>query len=100
MKVRLTKKLAGQIDGIDLSGRHVGETIDLPSREARMLLAEQWAAPERRHRQESALNGRRDEDPRLVDRRGSPEYVCRSSSHDSSTESPAGRNPSRARDTE
>lgn len=43
MKVRLTRKLADFIDDIDLSRRKVGEIIDLPQREARILIAEGWA---------------------------------------------------------
>jgi len=48
MKVRLTKKLAEEIDGVDLSHRRAGEIFDLPPQEARLLVAEDWAAPERR----------------------------------------------------
>jgi hypothetical protein len=43
MKVRLTKKFAEMLDGIDLSARHVGEVFDLPASEARLIVAEQWA---------------------------------------------------------
>ena len=45
MKVRLTKKLAEMIDGIDLSGRHVGDVMNLPKSEAQLIIAEQWAEP-------------------------------------------------------
>lgn len=62
MKVRLTKKLAHMIDGIDLGEHTVGETLDLPPRHASLLLAEEWAAPERRLRTESITNGRRADD--------------------------------------
>lgn len=48
MRVRLTRKLAAELDGIDLSLHHVGDTIDLPTREARTLIAEGWAERERR----------------------------------------------------
>jgi hypothetical protein len=48
MRVRLVRKLAQKIDGIDLQGREVGDTLDLPSIEAGILIAEEWAAPERR----------------------------------------------------
>jgi hypothetical protein len=47
MKVLLTKKLAECIDGVDLSDYQVGDVLDLPARQARLLLAEQWAE---RHR--------------------------------------------------
>ena len=49
MRVRLTRKLADEVDGIDLSGHVVGETFDLPTPDARMLMAEGWAQRERRH---------------------------------------------------
>jgi hypothetical protein len=48
MQVRLTRKLAEQIDGIDLSNQTVGDVFDLPERKARMLVAEGWAVIERR----------------------------------------------------
>ena len=41
--VRLTRKLAESIDGIDLSNRQVGDVILLPSYSARLLIAEGWA---------------------------------------------------------
>jgi hypothetical protein len=43
MKVRLTRKFADLINGIDLSRAHTGETLDLTQREAEILLAEGWA---------------------------------------------------------
>jgi hypothetical protein len=43
MKVRLTKKLAEMLDGIDLSTHFVGEVFDLSASEARLIIAEQWA---------------------------------------------------------
>ena len=48
MRVRLTRRLAEQIDGIDLSHHHVGETFDLSTRNARLLIAEGWGEPDRR----------------------------------------------------
>src|SRR5262245_13277532 len=48
MKVRLLRKLAECIDGVDLSRRQVGEVFDLSRAEARLLIAEQWAEPARR----------------------------------------------------
>ena len=50
MKVRLTKKYAERIDDVDLSGHRVGDVMDLPPREGLLLVAEQWAIPERRDR--------------------------------------------------
>jgi hypothetical protein len=43
MLVRLTRKLADMIDGIDLSGYKVGELLQLPVHEAKLLIAERWA---------------------------------------------------------
>lgn len=43
--VRLTRKFAEQIDGVDLSRNRVGDLLDLPVRDARMLILEGWAAP-------------------------------------------------------
>lgn len=43
MKVRLTRKFADLINGIDLSKAHTGETLELSQREAELLLAEGWA---------------------------------------------------------
>lgn len=48
MRVRLTRKLAQEIDGIDLSSHDVGDVVDLPAPKARLLIAEKWAVPERR----------------------------------------------------
>jgi hypothetical protein len=45
MRVRLIKKLADIIDGVDLRGRSVGDLLILKPREAKLLIAEQWAVP-------------------------------------------------------
>jgi hypothetical protein len=45
MRIQLTRKLANRINGVDLSERHVGDIIELPPREADVLLAEEWARP-------------------------------------------------------
>ncbi len=45
MRVRLTRKFAEAIDGIDLSRHCVGDFIDLPQHDADLLLAEGWALP-------------------------------------------------------
>jgi hypothetical protein len=45
MRVRLIKKFADIIDGVDLRGRSVGDLLNLKPREAKLLLAEQWAVP-------------------------------------------------------
>jgi hypothetical protein len=59
MKVRLTRKLADRIDGIDLVGRHPGDLLDLPPEDAWLLVAEHWAIPERRQHQSKTLMRRR-----------------------------------------
>jgi len=46
MRVRLTRKLAECIDGVDLAGHTVGDVLDLMDRDALCLLAEGWAVPE------------------------------------------------------
>lgn len=45
MRVRLIRKFAPFIDGIDVSAHGVGDVIDMPAREARTLIAEGWAEP-------------------------------------------------------
>lgn len=47
MRVRLTRKFADRIDGVNLDGYQVGEVLDLPPTEARLLLIEEWAVAER-----------------------------------------------------
>jgi hypothetical protein len=62
MKVRLTKKYAERLDDIDLSGRNVGDWLDLPQIEARLLVAEEWAMPERRAHHDATSFRRRAND--------------------------------------
>ena len=45
MQIRLTRKFADAIDGIDLSRHYVGELIELPRHDGDMLIAEGWASP-------------------------------------------------------
>jgi hypothetical protein len=47
MQIRLTRKLASYLDGIDLSDAREGDVIELPRREAELLIAERWALPYR-----------------------------------------------------
>lgn len=44
MRIRLTRKLADCIDGVDLSHYSVGDVLDLPTWEAQLLIAEEWAS--------------------------------------------------------
>ena len=51
LAVRLTRKLADMVDGIDLSASRVGDVLYLPWRGACLLIAEGWAEMiERRYR--------------------------------------------------
>jgi hypothetical protein len=50
VRVRLTRKLAEQIDGIDLSNYAVGDVMELSERKGRLLVAEGWGEEERRER--------------------------------------------------
>jgi hypothetical protein len=45
MQIRLTRKLAESIDGVDLSHDEVGKVIDVPLHDAQMLIAEGWGSP-------------------------------------------------------
>jgi len=45
VKVRITKKFAEFIDGVDLTDSRVGDVIDVPVTDASLLLAERWAVP-------------------------------------------------------
>jgi hypothetical protein len=45
MWVRLTRKLAAILDGIDVSDWCIGEVFDLPILHAQLLIAEGWAEP-------------------------------------------------------
>jgi hypothetical protein len=43
MWIRLTRKLADFLDGVDVSTRQVGEVFELPVLQAHLLIAEGWA---------------------------------------------------------
>ena len=61
MLVRLVRKLADNLDGIDVSGYREGDVLDLPAGRAALLIAEQWAVPFRsreRRRKASIVNER------------------------------------------
>jgi hypothetical protein len=45
MQIRLTRKLADYLDGIDLSDCLEGDVLDAPRRQAELLIAEGWARP-------------------------------------------------------
>jgi hypothetical protein len=50
VKVRLTKKLALRMDGVDVSAHRVGDILELSPEKARVLVAEDWATTEERRR--------------------------------------------------
>ena len=43
LRVRLTRRLAECVDGIDLSERRVGDVLDLSPHDGELLIAEGWA---------------------------------------------------------
>ena len=45
MKIRLTRKLADSIDGVDLSRGKVGKVINVKRHDAQLLIAEGWGLP-------------------------------------------------------
>lgn len=45
MRVRLIRKLANSLNGVDLKKVRVGEVVDMSNSEASMLIAEGWAEP-------------------------------------------------------
>ena len=48
MRVWLKKKYAEKLDGVDLRRYMPGDAVDLKPSEARLLIAEGWAYPDRR----------------------------------------------------
>lgn len=57
MRVRLIRKLADTVDGIDLSHCTVGDLIDLAELQARIMIAERWAVFARRAADRMASTG-------------------------------------------
>lgn len=43
MQVRLTRRLANHVNGVDLTLRSVGDVIDVSPQDGEMLVAEGWA---------------------------------------------------------
>jgi len=78
MKVRLIRKLADQLDGVNVSHRHVGDVLDLRPEQARVLVAEGWATPDERRRSSadrSFGDRRRVHSPSLADSAGDMEQA-------------------------
>lgn len=46
MRVRLVRKLADLLDGVDVSGHRSGDILELSHHDAELLIAERWAEPE------------------------------------------------------
>ena len=73
MRVRLIRKFADRIDGVDLRGHEVDEVFDVSPMDARLLMAEEWAIAERRsvdlpHRVERRYNSHSDVRQQAADR--------------------------------
>jgi len=47
MRIKLTRKLADTLDGIDVSRNRAGDILELTRHEAELLIAEGWAEPYR-----------------------------------------------------
>src|SRR5262249_38123144 len=45
MRIQLVRKLADYLDGIDVSAYRQGDIVELPRRDAELLIAERWAVP-------------------------------------------------------
>ncbi|HKB11693.1 MAG TPA: hypothetical protein VKD69_13615 [Vicinamibacterales bacterium] len=45
MRIKLVRKLADHLDGVDVSPYREGDDIELTRREAELLMAEGWASP-------------------------------------------------------
>ena len=61
--VRLTRKYADMIDGVNLEHASVGDRLDLPRRDAEILIAEGWA--ERSEARSQARSDERSEERRV-----------------------------------
>jgi hypothetical protein len=73
MRVRLVRKFADRIDGVDLRGHEVDEVFDVSPTDARLLMAEEWAIAERRsadlpHRVERRSSSHSDVSQQAADR--------------------------------
>ena len=56
--VRLIRKYAEMIDGVNLEAAEVGDQLDLPRQDAEILIAEGWAERARHERRVRLLPGR------------------------------------------
>ena len=71
MRVRIVRKLADRVDGIDITNCDVGDLIDLRENEAYVMVAERWAVPARRRGDSAGLSRS------LTDRRQADDLYAR-----------------------
>lgn len=64
LRVRLIRKLANRIDGVDISGYRVGDIVTVPLRDGQLLIAEGWAVLDAENLGENSGSGR--EHPNLT----------------------------------
>ena len=70
MRVRLTRRLANYLDGVNLSAHRVGDVFEVTRHEAELLIAEDWAVPVvPRARELKSHAGARESRTKPVDRR-------------------------------
>jgi hypothetical protein len=66
MRVRLVRKLANCLDGIDISHVEVGDVIDLPDSDGILLIAEGWAVPQTRRAWRREVRAHSEMQPRVL----------------------------------
>ena len=72
MRLRLIKKLAQKIDGVDLSAHDLGDILNLSRSEARLLIAEGWAVREPKPSQRRKRHANADVGPAVTADRPKP----------------------------
>jgi hypothetical protein len=68
MRIRLTRKLALMVDGVDLTNRRVGEVFEASAGDARTLIAEGWATLADEGRRGRAVHAKRPPADTVADR--------------------------------
>src|SRR5438445_8245909 len=81
MRVRVVRKLADFVDGIDLTHCTVGDVIDVSEPEALAMVAERWALPARRSSDAPSPSQRFSADAIIAADRRSPSNRRHSRSH-------------------
>jgi hypothetical protein len=56
MWIRLIRKLADQLDGIDVSAHREGDVFEVPRYEAELLIVEEWAIPSDKPQRDPVLS--------------------------------------------